>query len=78
MILDSENTKQDGVKAETKISCPNGYMSCDGRIVCMCNWNCDCSDCADEPPRCFEKGELDQKYINLHAASRKESLTKNI
>ena len=41
MILESENIKQDGVKAETKLSCSLGFMACDGRIVCMCDWNCD-------------------------------------
>ena len=75
MILESENTKQDGVKAETKLSCSSGrYMACDGKVVCMCDWNCDCSNCADEPASCFKNGELDQEYINRKFKENPETI----
>ena len=53
MILELENIKQDGVKAEPKLPCPGGYMSCDGRIACVCDWKCDCPTCFDEPINCM-------------------------
>ena len=53
MILELENIKQDGVKTEPKLPCPGGYMSCDGRIACVCDWKCDCPTCFDEPINCM-------------------------
>ena len=63
IILELENIKQHGENAESKISCRNGVYYCDGRLACMCDWRCECSNCADEPGYCFKNGELDQEFI---------------
>ena len=67
------------VKAETKLSCSLGFMACDGRIVCMCDWNCDCSNCADEPPSCFKDGgssaQLGQSQFQSHIHTHNPSIT---
>ena len=77
MILESENPKQDGVKAETKISCgPNGAVYCDGRTVCMCgHWSlgCQCSDCRDQPGRCNKNKELHQEFVNHKSKENPET-----
>ena len=74
IILESENIKQDGEEAESKISCSKGVHYCDGRLACMCNWSCDCSDCSDEPWWCFKNGELDQEYINRKFKENPETI----
>ena len=86
MILELENINQDGVKAETKLACPIAgfpprarFMSCDGKIVCMCTFTlpCQCSDCSDQPGSCFKNGELDQEYINRKYKENPESIPMN-
>ena len=45
-------------------------MACDGRIVCMCDWNCDCPNCADKPPSLKQDGgssaQLEQSQFQSH------------
>ena len=72
IISELENIKQNDVKAETKenkLRCPLGTTDCGDGFYCVlnqyiCDWECDCLNCADEPPHCFKDGELDEKYIN--------------
>ena len=75
MILELENIKQDGVKAETKLQCSNRFMACgNGKLACMCDWNCGCPNCADEPASCFKNGELDQEYLNRKFKENPETI----
>ena len=74
MILESENIKQDGVEAETKLSCSKGVLYCDGRQACMCNWSCECSDCRDEPFWCFKNKELHQEFVNRKSKENPETI----
>ena len=72
VILELENIKQDDVKIEADVKelrCSSGYSYCySGNPVCIpngwiCDWECDCADCSDEPAICYAKGELDEKYL---------------
>ena len=78
MILESDNIKPDGVKAETKIECgPNGAVYCDGRTVCNCpHWSvgCQCNDCRDQPWWCFKNKELHQEFVNRKSKESPETI----
>ena len=74
IILESENIKQDDVKAETKVECRYGARYCNGRVVCMCDWSCGCSDCSDEPAGCTKNGEIDEEYINRKYKENPETI----
>ena len=72
VILELENIKQDDVKVKAWVSgCGSGYFYCySGDPVCIPSgwigdWECDCSDCSDEPPNFdrYPKGKLDEKYL---------------
>ena len=73
IILELENIKQDDVKDETKekqFRCAQGESYCYSSWTCIpnqwiCDWECDCDDCSDEPSICFNNGELDEKYLNI-------------
>jgi hypothetical protein len=72
IILELENIKQGdvGIEAEEReLRCAQGYSYCYSNWTCIpnrwiCDWECDCNDCSDEGPFCFQKGVLDEKYIN--------------
>ena len=72
IILELENIKQDDVKNEVdmkELRCGSGNAYCySGYPVCIpsrwiCDWECDCADCSDEPAICYAKGVLDEKYL---------------
>ena len=84
VILELENIKQDDVKIEADVKelrCPNGYSYCfSGNPVCIpnvyiCDWECDCADCSDEPSICFQKGVLDEKYLTRMNRMKENPMT---